>query len=154
MGPDVTSRLLPAALVALAIAGACGREAASRESQSPDSAIALAPDLDRVLREYEEAYARRDPAALAALFTDDGLVLPPGRPPVRGRAALQVYFEGEGGPLRLVPIAAAAGDSVGYVIGTFGAEARADAGGKFILLLRRPGAGPWRIAADMANPNR
>lgn len=148
------ARLVPAALAALAVAAACGREAASRESQARETAIALAPDLDRVLREYEEAYARRDPAALAALFTEDGLVLPPGGPPVRGRADLQVHFEGEGGPLRLVPIAAAAGDSVGYIVGTFGAEARADAGGKFILLLRRPGAGPWRIAADMASPNR
>ena len=147
-------RLLPTALAALAIAGACGREAASRESQAPGSAIALGPDLERVLREYETAYARRDPAALTALFTEDGLVLPPGRPPVRGRAALQDYFEGEGGPLQLVPIAAAAGDSVGYIVGTFGGEARADAGGKFILLLRRSGAGPWRIAADMASPNR
>ncbi|HEX6090148.1 MAG TPA: DUF4440 domain-containing protein [Gemmatimonadales bacterium] len=146
-------RRIPGALIALAVA-ACGRDAVSGEPRSPDSAIELAPDLERVLRDYETAYARRDAAALAALFTEDGYVLPTGRPPVRGRAALQAHFEREGGPLRLVPIAAAAEDSVGYVIGTFGAEARADAGGKFILLLRRTGAGPWRIAADMANPNR
>lgn len=147
-------RLIPAALVALAIGGACGRDAVSREPRAPESGIALPPDLERVLRNYETAYAGRNPAALAALFTEDGYVLPTGRPAVRGRTALQAHFEGEGGALRLVPIAAAAGDSVAYVIGAFGAEARADAGGKFILLLRRTGAGPWRIAADMANPNR
>jgi len=150
----VNTRVIPAALVALALAGGCGRDAANSEPRAPDSGIELAPDLERVLRDYERAYAGRNPAALAALFTEDGYVLPTGRPPVRGRTALQAQFEGEGGPLRLVPIAAAAGDSVAYVIGTFGAEARADAGGKFVLLLRRTGAGPWRIAADMANPNR
>ena len=150
----MNTRVIPAALVALALAGGCGRDAANREPRAPDSGIELAPDLERVLRDYERAYAGRNPAALAALFTEDGYVLPTGRPPVRGRTALQAQFEGEGGPLRLVPIAAAAGDSVAYVIGTFGAEARADAGGKFILLLRRTGDGPWRIAADMANPNR
>ncbi|WP_414441997.1 YybH family protein [Burkholderia sp. 22PA0106] len=39
-----------------------------------------------------EAYARGDHAALGALYTDDGTLLPPGEDRVMGRAAIVAYF--------------------------------------------------------------
>lgn len=141
-------------IVALLGTLACERDSAGDAPMPPLPAVALPADLDRVLRDYEAAYARRDVTAVAELFAEDGLLLQPGRPPVRGRAAIAAALAGEGGSLALVPIAYGVADSAGYIIGTFGAERTAGEGGKFVLALQRRGADRWRIAADMANPNR
>ena len=143
-------------LLVIALLGASACDAAERSGSDgapPLPAIVLPKDLDRVLREYERASAARDTNALAALFTPDGFLLAPGAPPIRGQPALGPPLASRAGALRLVPIAYAAADSVGYIIGTFGSEQSAAAGGKFVLALRRSGAGPWRIAADIDNPN-
>lgn len=110
--------------------------------------------LVTALLAIERASAARDTSTLVALFTSDGFVLAPGTPPVREQSALGAALAPRTGPLRLVPAAYATSDSVGYVVGTFGSEESAAAGGKFVLALRRTGSGPWRIAADIDNPNR
>jgi ketosteroid isomerase-like protein len=133
---------------------ACGPDAPAEGPAPPLPAVTLPAELDRVLRDYEAAYAGRDTAALGELFVEDGYLLQPGRAAVRGRAAVARVLSREGGPLALVPVAYGMADSVGYIVGTFGAAGSAAEGGKFVLALRREGAGPWRIAADIANPNR
>lgn len=142
----------PLRCVLLLVAAACSQSPASSAPALPS--VSLPPELDRVLRDYETAYARRDSAALAALFAEDGFLLPAGGPPVRGHGSVARVLSLEGGPLSLVPVSYALGDSVAYVIGTFGAERSAGEGGKFVLALKRRGAEPWRVAADIANPNR
>ena len=118
-------------LVALLAVSACDPAAPSDTGgEAPLPAVALPDDLERVLREYEQASAAGDTSALLALFTSDGLLLAPGAPPVRGEAALGRALASRAGPLRLVPVAYAAADSVGYIIGTFGSEESATAGGK------------------------
>ena len=59
--------------------------------------VDLPPPLARVLTDYETAWAKKDAAALAALFADDGFVLSIGVPPVRGRAAIQQHYARAGG---------------------------------------------------------
>lgn len=114
--------------------------------------IALNPALDRVLRDYEAAWRKRDPAALAALFADDGFVLQTGKPPLRGRAAIREAYTGSGGsPLRLHALAASVADTVGYIIGTYDYGSAAPDQGKFTLTLRRRAGGPWLIFSDMDN---
>ena len=115
--------------------------------------VALPPELDRVLRDYERAWQARDAAGLAALFAEDGFVLASGRPPVRGREAIQKAYAGAGGPLALRALAYSTEGNVGYVIGAFAREPGGDDVGKFVLALRRA-RGRWRIAADMDNSNR
>jgi ketosteroid isomerase-like protein len=116
--------------------------------------VALPPALDRVLRDYERAWREKDPAGLAALFADDGLVLASGRPPVRGREAIRQAYGGAGGPLVLRALAYATEGDVGYVIGAFAREAGGEDVGKFVLALRRAPDGRWLIAADIDNSNR
>jgi ketosteroid isomerase-like protein len=120
----------------------------------PLTSVVLPPELDRVLRDYERAWGTRDVAGLVALFTEDGFVLQPGQPPVRGHAALAERYAGQGGgPLRLRALAYAMADSVGYIIGAYGyGDDTADLG-KFTLTLRRTAAGRWLIASDMDNGN-
>lgn len=120
----------------------------------PLPSVDLPPELDRVLRDYERAWAARNAEALARLFTRDGFVMGSGAPPVRGRDAIRRAYAKSGGPLALRALAFATEGSVGYIIGAFGrSEATGDTG-KFILALRREADGRWMIAADMDNSNR
>lgn len=144
-------------LVVVALLAASGGAIAQ---QTPAAAparvpsVTLPPELDRVLRDYEQEWEAGNVTALARLFTEDGFVLRPGHPPVRGRAAIEESYRGASGDLHLRALAYSAEGSVGYIIGAF-AYGSADApdGGKFILTLRRGADGRWLITADMDNPN-
>src|SRR5216684_5188432 len=54
-----------------------------------------------VLTDYETAWHAKDAAALARLFAEDGFVLSPGHPMIRGRKAIETFYGGHGGPLFL-----------------------------------------------------
>lgn len=116
--------------------------------------VELPADLQRVLTDYETAWAEGDAAALASLFTPDGFVLSPGWPPVRGREAIEARYTGRGGPLALRALAYAVEGSVGYVIGAYGPAPGSPDSGKFTLTLRRDQDGRWLIVSDMDNGNR
>src|SRR5688572_3029517 len=109
-------------LISLALLATLACNAGPSTDAPALAAVSLPAELDRVLRDYESAYARRDASALAELFAEDGFLLQPGRPPIQGRTAIAAALEGEGGALALVPTAYRMGDSAGYIIGTFGAE--------------------------------
>lgn len=126
------------------------QEAAPRQEPSVDLPAALA----RVLTDYEAAWRKRDPAALASLFAEDGFVLSGGRPPIRGRARVAQHYAGSGGSLSLRAIAYATEGSVGYIIGAYAEEKGQPDVGKFTLTLRRGADGRWLIVSDMDNPNR
>jgi len=81
-------------------------------------------------------------------------VLPGGQPPVRGRAAIERYYQGHGGPLSLRAIAYASDGSVGYILGGYTSEKGKEDDGKFTLTLRKDAGGKWWILSDMDNSNR
>jgi ketosteroid isomerase-like protein len=120
---------------------------------APMDSVTLSPDFARVLTDYEVAWRRGDGAALAALFADDGFVLPNGGLPVRGRAAIQQYYKGPGGKLVLRALAVAHDGSIGYIVGAYSREAGGPDVGKFTLTLRRGADGRWLIFSDMDNGN-
>jgi ketosteroid isomerase-like protein len=116
--------------------------------------VELPRELDRVLTDYETAWSVRDARALATLFAEDGYVLSGGSPPVKGRAAIERYHQGHGGPLSLRAIAYATEGSVGYVLGGYTSEKGKEDHGKFTLTLRKDASGKWWIFSDMDNGNR
>jgi ketosteroid isomerase-like protein len=116
--------------------------------------VELPRELGRVLTDYETAWSARDAKALAALFAEDGYVLASGRPPVKGRAAIETHYQGQGGPLFLRAFAYAAEGSVGYILGGYTGEEGKEDDGKFTLTLRKDTAGRWWIVSDMDNGNR
>ncbi len=127
--------------------------ASEPQAELPD--VPLPAELDRVLRDYERAWNAGDAAGLAALFADDGVILQSNQPPVRGRAAIEAAYAGQGpgGSLRLRAFAHAVSGTVGYVIGGYGfGGGRRDAG-KFTLALQRAADGRWMIFSDMDNTN-
>jgi ketosteroid isomerase-like protein len=148
--------MLKASVLALALVATSATAAAAQQptvSQSLPS-IQLPAALDRVLRDYEAAWAAGDEAALAALFTEDGFVPTPSGW-VRGREAIMRVYANSSGSLRLRAIAYSVSDNAGYIVGayTYGDPAGAD-GGKFLLAIRRDDSGKWLIAADLDSSNR
>jgi ketosteroid isomerase-like protein len=133
-------------MLALAVLGQ-----ASAAAQLPS--VPLPPELARILTDYERAWQQKDAAALAALFAENGFVLSSGAPPVRGRAAIQKHYSGQGGPLSLRALAYAAEGSTGYIIGGFSREQGQPDIGKFTLTLHRASDGRWLIMSDMDNGN-
>ena len=146
-----------ALLVLLAACRPADRPPAAGEPDAPVTAnmpaIALPPELDRVLRDYEREWRANDAPKLAALFTPDGFVLPSSEPPARGTAGIVQAYTGRGGPLTLAALAYAVDDTVGYIVGTYGGPDVATHTGKYLLALRRAAGGRWLIAADMDNGN-
>jgi uncharacterized protein (TIGR02246 family) len=127
---------------------------AQQPVDSPEPSVKLPPALARVLTDYEAGWRGRDAAALAALFAEDGFVLPGGRPPIRGRAAIQKHYTGQGGSLSLRAIAFAAEGSVAYIIGGYTQKEGQPDIGKFTLTLRKGADGRWLIMSDMDSVNR
>jgi ketosteroid isomerase-like protein len=132
---------------------AAGSPAAAPDPPPPPS-VALPPELARVLTDYEAAWGKKDAAALAALFAEQGFVLSSGAPPVRGRAAIERHYAGAGGPLALRAFAYETREDVGYILGGFARSAGEPDAGKFTLTLKRGPGGRWLIASDMDNGNR
>jgi ketosteroid isomerase-like protein len=123
-------------------------------TQTPaQSSITLPPDLDRVLRDYEVAWQKRDAAALAGLFAEDGFVLSGNTDPVRGRVQIQKHYTGQGGSLALRAFAFAVDGNVGYIIGGYARQKDEPDAGKFTLTLRKNAEGRWLIVSDMDNAN-
>ncbi len=115
--------------------------------------VALPPELARVLTDYEAAWRRKDAAALAGLFAEDGFVLASGAAPVRARASIEKAYTGSGGPLALRALAYATEGPLGYIIGGFSRQAGEPDVGKFTLTLKKGADGKWLIMSDMDNGN-
>jgi ketosteroid isomerase-like protein len=115
--------------------------------------VVLPPDLARVLSDYQSAWTRKDSAALAQLFAEDGFVLSPGHDMVRSRPAIERFYRDQGGPLYLRAVAFAAEGRLGYILGAFTHSAGASDSGKFTLTLRKDQSGRWLIVSDMDNGN-
>jgi len=130
-----------------------GASAAQTPPPSPPASVALPGPLARVLTDYEAAWMRKDAAALAALFAEDGFVLSSGVPPVRGRAEIERHYVGQGGPLALRALAFQTHGPIGYVIGGFARTKGEPDIGKFTLTLVKGARGRWLMMADMDNGN-
>ena len=150
--PPSRSTTLLALAQSLLLAALAGAQAPAA-GDSPQPSVELPPELARVLRDYEAAWQKRDAAGLAALFAEDGFVMAGGRPPLRGRAAIERHYSGSGGPLTLRALAFTTEGNVGYILGGFARrQGEADIG-KFTLTLRRAPDRRWLIVSDMDNGN-
>ena len=144
-----------ALLFAVATLGPLARPAAQeyRPLRGQPPSVKPPAVLVRVLRDYERGWRAGNAKEVAALFSEDGMALPNGRPPAPGRRAIAAAYQGPGGDLRLRALAFATADSVGYIIGAYRYGDGTGDLGKFVLALTRRGTGPWMIVADIDNTN-
>lgn len=114
----------------------------------------LPTELDRVLRDYERAWAANDTVALSALFATDGMALPNGRPPALGASQIQSALStGPGSPLVLRALSYSISNNLAYVVGGWTTSPGKPDSGKFVLVLRRDANDRWLIVADIDNLN-
>lgn len=154
-------RTLQAAALGLTIAGL----AACQQSSTPQP---LSAADEAAVRGVDSAFAAAasagDAAAMAALYTADGVVLPPNMARVTGPDAIRELFSGmmaAGTPsLTLTPNTVAGRQDLAYAVGTYaltwtaqaaGAMAPPADSGKYVVVLMRQADGSWKIAADMWN---
>jgi ketosteroid isomerase-like protein len=140
-------------LLILLPAATSSAQAPAAPVPTPQPSVTLPPELARVLTDYETAWRAKDAAALSRLFAEDGFVLPGGRPPVRGRTAIERHYTGQGGPLFLRGFAYSAEGSTGYILGGYSGQTGGPDEGKFTLTLKKGADGRWLIFSDMDNGN-
>ena len=128
--------------------------AAETKDQPQLPSINLPAELDRVLRDYEDAWVKGDETALAKLFAEDGYLLPSGNAPIKGRDAIAKHYQDAGGPLALRALSYKINGDTGYIIGAYGGAKDKPDSGKFTLTLRKDKDGRWLIMSDMDNTNR
>jgi ketosteroid isomerase-like protein len=111
-------------------------------------------ELGQMNRDFAAALNAKDAKAAAAAYTEDAVLIPPGEPLVRGRAAIEKYWAGaiELGGIRDVSVEsmdALSSGSLGYETGSFVLTVNGPDGeavidrGRYIELLRLQPDGQW-----------
>ncbi|MCB0108219.1 MAG: nuclear transport factor 2 family protein [Caldilineaceae bacterium] len=152
-------------LVAMLVAVACQPITAQSEPAAPPSDEDVVAAVNAIWREYEAAQIASDPDRWVALWTEDGVKMPPDVPALEGKEA--IYARAERGmtnaPVDEMVITAletqGAGDwaysrgtfTVTYTIAETGVQELMD--GKFMTILQRQPDGTWKIHRDIHNSN-
>ena len=106
------------------------------------------------------AFGRGDAAAVAAWYTADATLLPPGNPLLKGRDAIQAFWQGAMSTgvreAKLETLEVETRGDLAYEVGRFemgvqppGGE-RAEMAGKYVVVWKREGDG-WRMHVDIWN---
>jgi ketosteroid isomerase-like protein len=114
-----------------------------------ETGMAFADEVAALEARFLEAYQRGDAAASVDVYTEDAVYVTPGKPPVRGRKAIEaVTTEDIVSGLKITSLNAfhteKSGD-LGYVLETCSTSADDVT---TMLALRRDPAGGWRICAE------
>jgi uncharacterized protein (TIGR02246 family) len=119
------------------------------------------PTLDKVTAEFMAAFNAKDAAKVASFYTDDGVLMPPNQPMVKGRENIEAYWRGafEQGVtgLRLRPVESAISGAQAFETGTATVTVKAGGAGaaitdtaKYVVVYKRTTAG-WKMAYDIYN---
>jgi uncharacterized protein (TIGR02246 family) len=113
-------------------------------------------------RDFAAALNAKDAAAAAACYAENAVLVPPGQPLVRGRAAIEAYWKGfleeaGGRDVSVGTIDAKSSGDLGYEIGSFALTVDGPDGqpvthrGRFIELLEKGPDGRWLSTAGIWN---
>lgn len=164
-----------AAIVGLALlwsvtstAQGAGQATGAGKGQSTGSGDAA---IKQVADDYVKATLASDAKAIAALYTEDAVEMPPNEPSVKGRAAIEQYytkvFSGgtKVGQFTITHLESRSVGDSGYDVGTYqqsmtppAQTAATSDTGKYVVILKRS-AGAWKVAyaiynSDQAPPRR
>ena len=112
-----------------------------------------------VAARLEAAFNASDAMALASLYSDTAILMPPNEPMVRGRTDIQAWFERallRLRSVRIVPIESTVEADQAFQVGTFTTTVSSSGKdvsalpGKYVLVLKNYG-GEWRIQYDIWN---
>jgi uncharacterized protein (TIGR02246 family) len=125
----------------------------------PARASELQSAIEAANAQFSAVAAKGDAAALAALYTADGQVMPAGSDPVRGKAAIQKFWQGAlSSGVASITLKTVEVYGHGRVATEVGEYALQDKDGKtldhgkYIVIWRNVG-GDWKLMRDMFSTN-
>jgi uncharacterized protein (TIGR02246 family) len=149
-----TRSCLPAAFAFLLLA-------VSSTGMAKGPPAASRPMIEATNAKFIKAYQSGDMAGLAALYTEKGLLMPPGGPFVEGRKGIQEFWTGTKAAgvevVKLNTIDVEEGGDLAYEIGTADLMIKAEgkepqkAAGKYIVVWKRQKDGTWQLHRDIWN---
>lgn len=133
-------------------------------TQSQKQTAAGTAAVTSVADRYAKAVLAADAKAVAALYTADAVEMPPNQPTVKGRSAIQQYYEklfgaGKTARFTLTHLETQAAGDTAYDVGTYqqsimpAGAAGMDDTGKYVVILKRVD-GEWRVAYAIYNSDR
>lgn len=146
MRRSLVMRLLVSAL-ALTLSGP------ATASDSKHASVAIAS-------KFAEAINNKDASKAASLYDENAVMMPPGNPAVKGRAAIEAYWkqalENGVSDLKVMPFDSSVSGTLGYEALNY--ELSAGTGdkkiyqkGKSMIVVRRSKDGQWRMVYDVWN---
>jgi len=159
MSTAMRSRVAVAAsVVLLAVGTVVAQQRAAAGNAGADAAIAKARTA------YQTAAGAQDGAAIAKLYTADGVEMPPNAPAQKGRAAIEAYHKQFASQMMVHGMSIKATEThvagdVAYDIGTYsqqlmpvkGGGKVIDDKGKYVVLLKKDASGAWLISHAIYN---
>jgi len=111
--------------------------------------------VEATVHRYVEATNSGDAEALAQLYEDDAVLLPPDHQPVEGRGAIGEFWrQGTDEGLEVTTLRLDVDGGIGYLIAQYTLpetdEEPADSG-KTVMCLKRQQDGSWKVTADIWN---
>ena len=118
--------------------------------------------IEKVNLEFGEGFRRGDAAAVAALYTDDAVLLPPNSEIIRGRQGIEKFWreaiqKGLKDVVMTTVELSVSGDTI-HVIGNYTVKIRekgqklVEEKGKYLIIGKRTAAG-WKAHRDIWNSN-
>jgi uncharacterized protein (TIGR02246 family) len=110
---------------------------------------------------FAQAFNAGDAAGVAALYTDEAVILPPGVEMMKGRTAIQAFWKGAAeklgnGKLTTVEVKSL-GTEAAQEIGTFSFRTKGsqpqEITGKYVVIWEKVGS-DWELATDIWNTNK
>jgi len=116
-----------------------------------------------IARAWEQCANARDAEGVAALYTENAILLPPAHPLIRGRQNIQGYWQAfldaGASDARLKSVQIVSSGDLAYEIGEYSAMMPQPSGGtapgtgKYLVVFERQPDGKFQMAADMFSAN-
>jgi uncharacterized protein (TIGR02246 family) len=120
-------------------------------------------EIERIGNEFGDAFGRGDPAAIAAHYAEDGMIMPPGGQAVKGRQGIEQFWRGvrEMGvqEVSLTTEEVDARDDLAYEVGSAVLKIQPPEGAaitdtvKYVVVWKRDAGGAWQLYRDIWNSN-
>jgi uncharacterized protein (TIGR02246 family) len=117
--------------------------------------------IEKLNEVWTAAFNKGDAAAVAALYTEDAFVLPPGSGMVKGRAAIEAFWRQAAQQMTdarlttidVLPLGRSAAREIGTVTLKAKSQPPQEIVGKYVVVWRKIGR-EWKLATDIWNTDK